>query len=85
MSADVVWERNLDVRVRLAGGRLALILGEVAHTLPPPLAWVWRRVDGAIPAERIYAEADVEQADEVRTTVQRLVDGGFLLPARPSA
>ncbi len=36
------WVRNLDVQVRLAGGRLALQLGRESMVLDPAEAAVWR-------------------------------------------
>lgn len=85
MSADGIWSRNLDVQVRLAAGKLALMLGGRAYTLPPSLVWVWHRFDGVTPAARICAEADPDQADAVRAAVDALVDGGYVTPARSSA
>ena len=80
-----VWERNLDVQVRLAAGKLALRLGDRAHTLAPPLVWVWHRCDGTTPAERICAEAGADQAGEIRAAIAALAAGGYVTPARPPA
>lgn len=84
MTADGIWERNLDVQVRLAAGKLALRLGHRPHTLAPALVWVWHRFDGVTPVEQICAEADPGQVDEVRETVAALVEGGYLAPAGPA-
>ena len=82
---DQIWERNLDVQVRLAAGKLALRLGDHSHTLAPPLVWVWHRFDGITPAGRIRAEADPEQAGQAEAAVVALAEGGYIVPIRPPA
>jgi hypothetical protein len=85
VSADRIWTRNLDVQVRLAAGKLALLLGGRAYTLAPPLVWVWHRFDGVTPAAQICAEADPDRAGDVRAAIDALADGGYVTPGGPSA
>jgi hypothetical protein len=76
------WERNLEVRVRLFNGRIVLLLDGRTETIPAPLAWVWRRLDGVAGTNRLCAEAPAEQADAVRQTIATLRAGGFVTAAR---
>lgn len=85
MAADRAWERNPDAQVRLVAGKLALKLGDQAQTLEPPLIWVWRRFDGAAGTKQICAEAEPDQADEVRETIETLTAGGYITPTQPQA
>lgn len=70
------WVRNLDVQVRLAGGRLALQFGRESMVLDPAEAAVWRTWESlASPAEITSTELppDACQALWDRLAAHRMI------------
>lgn len=77
---DQVWDRRLDVRVRRMNGALVLRRGADTMRVPAARSWLWTALDGRSTVSDLIGAGD---PDEVRSTLEELVRGGFLSPAEP--
>jgi hypothetical protein len=73
------WERNLEVRVRLAAGKLVLKLPPNAIVLTAEQAWLWHRLDGVATTEEICREAGPDRA-RVHELIVALASDDFIRP-----